>query len=135
MTFSDSKKDGLAVYRKHHLYAVLLESLASKQYCQAENLFGTISTHISEEIKWNATMTDINRAVIYLIFIGMIEVREDNAIRITGKGMDALADCRFQQLATSTFFEYRSMKNTETGLIFAVFSFIVSLVALVISIF
>lgn len=128
-----SAKDGLTIYRKHHLYATMLEALADKQYYEQQNLFHAITSYINEEIKWNATMADINAAVIYLIFIGMIEVREDNAIRITKLGTEALVDCRFQQLASTTFFNYRSMKNNELSIIFALFSLIVSLAALVIT--
>lgn len=52
----------------------------------------------------------------------MIEVREDNSIRITKRGIEALADCRFQQLASFTIFNYRSMKNNELAIVFALFS-------------
>jgi len=130
-----NSKDGLSTYRKHHLYSIILEALVDGQYYLPQNLFYTLTTYINEEIKWNATIADINTAVTYLNYIGMVEVKEDTSLRITKTGLEALADCRFQQLASTTFFNYRSMKNNEIAIIFALFSLIVSLAALVITTF
>ncbi len=65
----------------------------------------------------------------------MVEVKEDTSIRITKTGLEALADCRFHQLASTTFFSYRGMKNTKIAIIFALFSMVVSLGTLVITTF
>jgi len=128
-------KDGMSIYRKYHLYAIMLESLADGQYCLPQYLINSITSVIEKEIKLSATVDDVNNAVTYLIHIGMLQVREDNEIRITTSGRDALADCRFQQLASDTFFNYRGMKNNELTLIFAVFSLVVSLVALILTVY
>lgn len=64
----------------------------------------------------------------------MIEVREDNAIRINKQGKEALADCRFQQLASSTFFNYTSMKSNQLGIIFGLFSLMIAVAALMVSV-
>jgi len=130
-----NSKDGLSTYRKHHLYSIILEALVDGQYYLPQNLFYTLTTYINEEIRWNATIADINTAVTYLTYIGMVEVKEDTSLRITKTGLEALADCRFQQLASTTFFNYRSMKNNEIAIIFALFSLVVSLAALVIPTF
>lgn len=128
-----TSKDGLAIYKRHHLSAVLLEALADGNFCPVNELFSRISPWIGIEVKWNATMVDVNDATTYLIFIKMLTVNEENALQITQNGITALQDCRFQQLSATAFFNYRGMKNNETLIIFTMFSVVISLVALVIS--
>lgn len=59
-------KDGLGIYRMHHLYAVLLEMLADRQYYLPNDFWDRITQYMNEEIKWNATMSDIGLAIRYL---------------------------------------------------------------------
>lgn len=86
----ETSRDGLSIYRMHHLYAVLLEALADRQYCTPNELFPRISPYINHEIKWNATSQDIGEAAKYLIFIGMLEANNESALRITDIGLVSL---------------------------------------------
>ncbi|WP_316826027.1 hypothetical protein [Pedobacter miscanthi] len=128
-----SATDALQIYRNNHFYAVILEYLAKKDGIHPDDLIRYSPKLIHKEISWNSYSTDVSDSLFYLICIGLVDVRENKLVYISKAGIESLQKGTYQQLANSSYFNYRSMKYSRTVLPLTITSLVIALTALVLN--
>lgn len=106
-------------YKENYLKWVVLELfVTSKPLGDKEILDGVIAiTKNHQEVHWEATARDIDKAIHYLVITDLINIVEgEEKATATEKGVEALRSGTYQNLANSSLFGYKGLITSYQGL-------------------
>lgn len=127
------RTDALRIYRNNHFYALILEHFAKNDGLDPDAFIKSAAYLINKDLLWNTYSTDIAESLFYLIRIKLIEPKGDKLLYITNAGIEVLQKATFQQLASTSYFNYRTMINGKILLPVSLLSIVVSILALIIN--
>jgi|GEM_PF-2191374 len=109
---NSDKIQSFEIHKRYYLYASILELLSEHSAMTENELRSTIidQAKLSDEILWGVSSSQIAKAAVYLGSLDLVGVHEPNKLEITDSGRISLTECRFQNLAASTFFNYKTLK-------------------------
>lgn len=123
-------KNELAIYRDYYLQALILETLSVHGEIAVDELLPKLLVKIrkNKTAYWSITQPDVKAQVRYLNSLGLIQVRGES-MSIEERGIEALINGSFQNMASAAFFNYRNIHTSTIALWVSIGAAIIALIS------
>lgn len=133
-----TKKVSLAFYYRNVISYLLLEELFDGEYHVYNEVERTIFRLIPKYFYFNATAWDFGQVYLFLHKMNFIEIKDDKKrncvlIRLTEDGKTALKTQIFENMASSCFFNYNTVKISRNSLYISLVAILLALLTTVVT--
>lgn len=126
-------------YQEHFIMAGILEAFYSGDEISFKQLNESLLNYFPKEFLWNTTVVYINSIIARMIQLGFINpIKTDDKyspkFKITDLGINALQQQTFQNLASSSFFNYQTHILNKRSVRMNILMLIVTIVSVLVTI-
>lgn len=138
-TNNSRERISLVFYQEHFIMAGILEAFYISNEISFKELNESLLNYIPKDFIWKVTGNYVNSIIIKMIRLGFIiplktEDKYSPKFQITNEGIDSLRQQIFQNLASSSFFNYQALLINKRSLRMNIYMLIVTIASILVTI-